>query len=548
MTRKANFSLDQAILDPGFTPSQKDVEPLLDRLATCAEELEPLVLRSLVRLGNKAFGALLSRAQETADPRVMRRLIRLLGQLLRAEPSPGAFAYLLSQLGHADPKVRSIAANALGKLKDPALEQALIDALSSEGVESVQRAIVQALGYVGGEKALAAIERVKLGDAVSEQRKSRASMMVARELERERASSFEAGRKAFAPLSIALRCRAGMEDFLCDELASGFEAKVCRDLPLGLRVELKLKGAPLELFQARLFSSLAFLLPPRKISSPDELPDAVIDILSSENAFQILKHWTQGPLRYRLAWAKGGKRRSAVFRVASEVSKRRPELHNDPRESPWQALVHEAPNAVHIELVPRLNDTRFAYRAGDVPASSHPTIAALIAHVSGVRDDDIVWDPFVGSGLELCERSLRGPYRMLLGSDLNPAALEIARTNLQNAKALHFKLFQHDILDPLPAFEARPTLVVSNPPMGLRIHRSSALPVVLDAFIARAALALCPGGRLVWISPMPERTALQAKEAGLSLVLHKFIDMGGFEAQLQAFSKAGARETRKFKR
>ena len=39
---------------------------------------------------------------------------------------------------------------------------------------------------------------------------------------------------------------------------------------------------------------------------------------------------------------------------------------------------------------------------------------------SGARADDVVWDPFVGSGTELVERALAGPYARLLGSDTDP--------------------------------------------------------------------------------------------------------------------------------
>ena len=37
---------------------------------------------------------------------------------------------------------------------------------------------------------------------------------------------------------------------------------------------------------------------------------------------------------------------------------------------------------------------------------------------SETKQNDLVWDPFVGSGTELCERALLGPYRALVGSDL----------------------------------------------------------------------------------------------------------------------------------
>ena len=78
----------------------------------------------------------------------------------------------------------------------------------------------------------------------------------------------------------------------------------------------------------------------------------------------------------------------------------RPELVNDPTASLWEAVVVEKPR-VAVEVWPRgLGDPRFAYRRAYVPASSHPTLAAALARVGGVRADDVVWDPFVGAGTE----------------------------------------------------------------------------------------------------------------------------------------------------
>jgi len=75
-------------------------------------------------------------------------------------------------------------------------------------------------------------------------------------------------------------------------------------------------------------------------------------------------------------------------------------------------------------------DERFAYRTETVAASSHPTIAAALVRLVPPREDDVVWDPFVGSALELIERARLGPYRALHGTDVDEGALEAARANL----------------------------------------------------------------------------------------------------------------------
>ena len=229
-----------------------------------------------------------------------------------------------------------------------------------------------------------------------------------------------------------------------------------------------------------------------------------------------------------------------MWKTAHEVGARHPELVNDPSGSTWEASVHlgRGTDGLRVELVPRFEDPRFAYRLGDVPAASHPTLAAALIRVAGVREDDVVWDPFVGSGTELCERAIAGPYRTLYGTDLDPTAIAVATKNLAAAGA-RANLVEADSLVWSPPEPV--TLVVTNPPMGRRILRGPDLGAVLERLVVHAASALAPGGRLVWLSPMPRRTAETAARAGLVALSSIEVDMGGFHADLQAFQRPTGR-------
>jgi len=192
--------------------------------------------------------------------------------------------------------------------------------------------------------------------------------------------------------------------------------------------------------------------------------------------------------------------------------------------------VATGPRSIDVALLPRgLDDPRFAWRRRDVPAASHPTIAAALARVAGVRNDDVVWDPFVGSGAELVERALLGPYASLAGSDTDASALAAARENL-GAAGFPARLDQTDALAHSPRGV---TLIVTNPPMGRRASRGPDLMDTLDRFVAHASSVLVPGGRLVWISPSPRRTRAAAARAGLTLDWARTVDMGGFEGEMQ---------------
>src|SRR5690606_38124726 len=113
-----------------------------------------------------------------------------------------------------------------------------------------------------------------------------------------------------------------------------------------------------------------------------------------------------------------------------EVAARAPELINDPTNTTWDVAV----DGEALELSPRrLDDPRFAWRVADIPAASHPTVAAALAYVGKARHGDRVWDPFVGSGAELVERTRLGTYARLVGTDVDEAALAAARLNLAAA-------------------------------------------------------------------------------------------------------------------
>jgi predicted RNA methylase len=537
--RAPDFDLDKAIEEVGFTPRVADVPRLLALLAGGGEK-EDLAERALLRVGLPAARAAV-RGVADGEPAERAARTRFVGRVASATGDEELAAFLIERLGDGDARVRRLAAVALGKTRGDAAEAALSEALAGEAAPDARRAMAAALGKVGGEKALEALGAAKAeGEAADprfERERARATLIASRTLGRAEPSAFDPARPARAPTPVVLRCRAGLAQILLGELDADLGARVVPASALGgLRVEATLRGPPARLFQARTMLSFGFPLPVQRLSGdPECLALAVTAALTSPQALAVLERWTDGPVRYRIAWAGGGKRRAAVWRIATLVAERRPELVNDPTESPWEAVVYEGGGAVLVELRPRVDDPRFAYRRGDVPAASHPTIAAALVRVAGAFPDDVVWDPFTGSGTELCERALAGGYRRLVGSDVDPRALAVARENLAAAGA-RAELVEADACTFVPA-GAAPTVILTNPPLGRRVHRSADLAPMLDRFVEHAARTLAPGGRFVWVSPFARRTEAAGVRAGLSLELAQEIDLGGFGAELQAFRK-----------
>jgi 23S rRNA G2445 N2-methylase RlmL len=184
-----------------------------------------------------------------------------------------------------------------------------------------------------------------------------------------------------------------------------------------------------------------------------------------------------------------------------------------------------------VELSPRgLDDPRFTYRVRDVAGASHPPLAAALVRAAGVREDDVVWDPFMGSGVELVERARAGRYARLAGSDTSPRALDAARANFAAAGLDGVRV---ELADALTHAPPGTTLILTNPPMGRRLLRDGSLGTLLDGFIDHASAILPAGGRLAWLSPLGARTRKRAALRGLVVALDEVVDMGGFPAHLQ---------------
>ncbi len=469
-------------------------------------------------------------------------VIRAVGVVFSESGTAGqrerARGWLRSLLGDPEEKVRRYAIAALPKIGSEIPEETtLLDLLDQTSSEREKKSLGRALEKIG---AAATLERAAAGRLESI---ARTAQKAAGNLARQRAPGFVRLDAEFvprAPLAIHLRGRRGSECLIEREIReqSPVDAhfRIRRVEPGLVIVEPEKAFAIEDLLALRCFGHASFAL--GTVPTRGDL-EALAAIIASPLARSLFEAFTDGPLRYRLEFVGPGHRRSAVRQLGDRVYALAPDLINDSRDAPWQIDIHRSPTGDSVELSPRLRpDPRFAYRLRDVPAASHPPLAAGLARLAGPFANEIVWDPFCGSGLELIESARRGHVSEIFGSDRSGEAIEIARANFGSAltdpvrSTFAISDFRdHAAIPDFPAGDV--SLVITNPPLGRRVPVPD-LRGLISALFAAADAVLRPGGRLVLVNPLPVRP----DDCSLALDFRQKIDLGGFHAHLEKYVKA----------
>jgi 23S rRNA G2445 N2-methylase RlmL len=469
----------------------------------------------------------------SADERIERvAVVRAVGVVF-SESGPAAQReevkrWLIGLLHDPAEKVRRYAMTALPKLgAGPAEEAELLALLRATTSEREQKFLGEMLAKIGGTATLDATRNLL----------PHAEQKVKASVARTQSPSvirMDGLLTEFAGLRIHLRGRRGLEHIVRDEVEQQGKFRV---VEVGSGLVALIPEAPFSLadiYALRCFDTVG-LVPGIVPGSIETLASAITSPLSR----RVLKTFTEGAIRYRLDFVTKGHQRGAVRLLASRAYELCPEILNDARNAPWAIEIHPTARGDSVELCPRLTpDPRFHYREHDVPAASHPPLAACMARLAGRAENGIVWDPFCGSGLELIERALLGGVHSIYGTDRSAEAIAISRKNFAAAKVQSIPakftccdFRDHARIKGLGANSV--SLIITNPPMGKRVPIAN-LRGLIDDLFAVAATVLQPGGRLVFANPL----LMESPQPSLKLKSRQVVDLGGFDCRLELYSKS----------
>lgn len=155
-----------------------------------------------------------------------------------------------------------------------------------------------------------------------------------------------------------------------------------------------------------------------------------------------------------------------------------------PSTQGWEVLARLTPRPLSVR----------SWRACNMSGGLNATIAYAMHRRVGIYPHDRIFNPMCGSGTLLIERTLAAPLEAIVGVDLDPAAVECAKTNIK-ASGKQIEVAERDALHtelPNRSFD----LIVCDLPWGDAIGTHTDNAVLYPAFLKEMHRLTSRQGRL----------------------------------------------------
>lgn len=324
---------------------------------------------------------------------------------------------------------RRRAAVALGKSYDQRVVQPLLEALKSENEGFVRASVILALGAIGGDEAIRALDG-----------------HTARGPEEAEALTKALDRIQSSPQSLLWLPSTRLQGVRL-EVPEGLERPASRlllkenfpDATIEQSGLIRLSDSvPAERLAPppRWVYGLRLLIAERKriTSATDgDILDSLLAEAVGNPYWKQSCQWAEGvAVRYRFA-VEG--RKISRDEQQSWLRKVRQALDplgaiDSPSQYSFEVILSWTEDAVRLYFRPSMvKDPRFAYRLADVNASINPIVAANLARLIPWPLPGAIIDPTCGSGTLLFERGIISPLSPLIGIDVSEPAVGVARMN-----------------------------------------------------------------------------------------------------------------------
>ncbi|MGC4070478.1 MAG: HEAT repeat domain-containing protein [Polyangiaceae bacterium] len=335
--------------NPGYTPSRADLEEVLSWLLESDETTSKLAERALFRAGLPAAKAAI--AMRPAGNGVGRiRIYRLVGRIAQNQPDRALLDALVEGLADEAKEVQRSAIVALGKLPRASLQglpfetrllEMLVDAQGPE-----RRALIEALGKVGGADADDALAKLDPDTDFERQLLEKARLCLMRQLERvsdtDRVNFDVALEDRF---TLSLGFRRGLGRIVTEQLRPELRAEL--DGPTRARVR-HFRGPLSACFRSRSLLGPAIELPIERADDDSEQIDRILDVLTCEQVVRLLERLSSTRPRLRFSLSGEGHRRAFLWALSERLHNVTTRLSANPRGALWEVKIELTESRSHL--------------------------------------------------------------------------------------------------------------------------------------------------------------------------------------------------------